>query len=224
MANLVFASKLEQEIEELKGNIKQHEDNVDNKDLELVVMERAKETCQMESEDILVRFETTRLHRDELLLDLAAKCKLAEERMNEIDRINVEKYESEKKRVENRVEVGVQANMSDRTTAKRGSNKDGGGLDASNRSGSLASGSNRGGRGGGGGGGASATNQRRVGGGGNVAGRPPMGRQASRNQGSTGSKDGLVVDTTSRQSQPGTNKSGRSTGPEGQGGRNGGAS
>ena len=45
MANLVFASKLEQEIEELKGNIKQHEDNVDNKDLELVVMERAKETC-----------------------------------------------------------------------------------------------------------------------------------------------------------------------------------
>ena len=40
MANLVYANKLEQEIEELKAEIKKKEEAADAKEIELTVMER----------------------------------------------------------------------------------------------------------------------------------------------------------------------------------------
>ena len=70
MQNLVYANKLEQEIEEQKEMIKRHESAVDAKDLELIMMEREKENALMEQEENLTHFVTMRTDRDRLQVEL----------------------------------------------------------------------------------------------------------------------------------------------------------
>ena len=66
MANLVYADTLQQQIEELKGNVAKAEDVRDHKEMELIVMERAKENSDMQAEEYLTRFDAIRTERDSL--------------------------------------------------------------------------------------------------------------------------------------------------------------
>jgi|Transcript_23 TolA-binding protein len=65
LANLVYANGLEQQIEDLKGEITKRENAVDNKDLELVLMERQKENAMMQTEEYLTRYVLLRENHDE---------------------------------------------------------------------------------------------------------------------------------------------------------------
>jgi len=47
MANLDYAATLQQQINDLNSHVQKADDNVDVKDMELIVMERQKETCMM---------------------------------------------------------------------------------------------------------------------------------------------------------------------------------
>lgn len=66
LANISYADTLKQQIAELKVLCGKADGARDSKDMELVVMERAKETCQMESEELLTRFDKIRTERDNL--------------------------------------------------------------------------------------------------------------------------------------------------------------
>ena len=70
MSNLIYANKLEQEIEELKATIKKHEEAVDSKELQMTVMEREKENCMMQSEEYLTHYDIMRQDRNTLQVNL----------------------------------------------------------------------------------------------------------------------------------------------------------
>ena len=58
--NLIHARDLEQRIEILNDEIKDLKANVDNKELDLVVQGRVKESLMMEGEELLTHFDTMR--------------------------------------------------------------------------------------------------------------------------------------------------------------------
>ena len=58
--NLIHARDLEQRIEILNDEIKELKANVDNKELDLVVQGRVKESLMMEGEELLTHFDTMR--------------------------------------------------------------------------------------------------------------------------------------------------------------------
>ena len=65
LANLVYANGLERQIEELKGEINKRQTAVDDKDVELVQMERNMETAQMQTEEYLTHYVSMRADRDD---------------------------------------------------------------------------------------------------------------------------------------------------------------
>ena len=164
MANLLLTSKLEQTIEELQMTIKQNEAVFDHKDMELVVLERVKENSQMESEEYQTRYFDARTQCDSLQLRLEKQTSLVTEYTEEILKIKEDFAQSERRRVENKVDFGCQYNNTTPTNrSARGGHGGGerGGLGSSKGSAGNVSqaGSGRGGAGRG------SSTSRRVGGG-----------------------------------------------------------
>ena len=178
LANIVYAQGLEQQIEELKGEIDKKQKSVDDKDLECVQMERNMETAMMQTEEYLCHFVLMREDRDDKQQKLNDSQALAEERKKENERILEEHEEAEKRRMSGKQDTGTMTTITGNSNIFKQGPRGGGGatdLGSSRGSGSLQSGSGRG----------RGTGGKQVGGGGRIANRPPPtgGRKDSRNEG-----------------------------------------
>ena len=99
LANIVYAQGLEQQIQELKGEIEKKQKLVDDKDLECVQMDRKTETAMLQTEEYLCHYVIMREDRDNKQQLLNDSMALAEERKQENERIIEEHEEAEKRRM-----------------------------------------------------------------------------------------------------------------------------
>lgn len=105
--NLIFARELEGKIELMKEEIGQLKQKLDDRELELVVQERVKESHMMEAEEILTRLAQMRVEKENLSRLFDQQTRLANERQLTIEQITAEYAEKEKARLEGREEKEV---------------------------------------------------------------------------------------------------------------------
>lgn len=78
--NLIYARELEQKIEILNEEVRDLKQKLDDRELELVIQGRVKESHMMESEEILTHFDMMRESKEYYLKLYEQQSSLAQER------------------------------------------------------------------------------------------------------------------------------------------------
>lgn len=105
--NLDYSTSLEKKIEELNELLKKKDDVVDEKDMEMVVLQRQIDMNAMQAEEHLNHFDNMRTNRDNLQLKLEEEEAKVVEKEFEIEKIHEEHAEKERARRDNLVEAGT---------------------------------------------------------------------------------------------------------------------
>ena len=98
--NLIYARELEQRIEILNEEIKGLKAKVDDRELELVIQGRVKESYMMEGEELLTHFDTMRQQKEHFNRLYDQQASLALERQSTIEQITADFAEKERKRLD----------------------------------------------------------------------------------------------------------------------------
>lgn len=105
--NKHFSHTLEQRIEGLKDDMKKVNQDMDDKDYELMLTNRQSETFQMMYEELLTYYDEMRTDRDRLDQLAQEQTTLAQTRQSTIEKITYEHTEKERSRIEALNEIGT---------------------------------------------------------------------------------------------------------------------